>query len=137
MAADPIRECEYYEERIVEVGGIDLQMLGLGRNGHIGFNEPNSYFPKATHVVELTEDTINANARFFATPDDVPRRAISMGIGSVMDAARVLLIATGEGKAEAVKNMIQGHIDPRWQASILQIHPSATVLLDQEAASLL
>ncbi len=136
-AADPEAECERFEELIAAANYIDLQILGLGRNGHIGFNEPNTYFPKATHVVDLTEDTIQANARFFDNFEDVPKQAISMGIGTIMEAGRIILIATGSSKAEAVKAMIEGHIDPVCQASILQIHPDVTILLDQDAASLL
>ncbi len=137
VAADPDAECERYEEAIAEANYIDLQLLGLGRNGHIGFNEPHHYFPKATHVVDLAEDTIAANARFFENDEDVPRQAISMGIGSIMEADQILLIATGIAKAEAVKAMVEGQIDPMCPASILQIHPKVTILLDQEAASLL
>ncbi|NJP40010.1 glucosamine-6-phosphate deaminase [Oscillospiraceae bacterium HV4-5-C5C] len=134
---DPVAECERYEQAIAEAGGMDLQLLGLGRNGHIGFNEPDSFFQKATHVVELTENTINANARFFADPDQVPRQALSMGIGTIMDAAKIILVATGSSKAEAVKAMVEGNIDPLCQASILQLHPSVTILLDRDAAALL
>lgn len=137
MAADPQAECERFEEAIAEANYIDLQILGLGRNGHIGFNEPDSFFQKATHVVDLTEDTITANARFFENDEEVPRQAISMGIGTIMEAGRILLIATGASKAEAVKAMVEGHIDPLCQASILQIHTDVTILLDQDAASLL
>ncbi len=136
-AVDPQAECERFEEAIADANYIDLQLLGLGRNGHIGFNEPNSFFQKATHVTDLAEDTITANARFFETDAEVPRQAISMGIGTIMEAGRILLLATGVGKAEAVKAMVEGHIDPLCQASILQIHPDVTILLDQEAASLL
>lgn len=136
-AADPDEECRSYEEAIAEAGGIDLQLLGIGRNGHIGFNEPSDLFQRATHLVDLTEDTIEANSRFFASPADVPRQALSMGIGTIMDAYKILLVATGRNKAEAVRDMIQGHIDPKCQASILQVHPNVTVLLDKEAASLL
>lgn len=136
-AVDPHAECERYEQAIADANYIDLQLLGLGRNGHIGFNEPASFFQKATHVTDLTEDTITANARFFENGEEVPRQAISMGIGSIMEAERILLLATGASKAEAVKAMVEGHIDPLCQASILQIHPDVTILLDQEAASLL
>ncbi|MDD2214225.1 MAG: glucosamine-6-phosphate deaminase [Oscillospiraceae bacterium] len=134
---DPVAECERYEQAIAQAGGMDLQLLGLGRNGHIGFNEPDSFFQKATHVVELTENTISANARFFEDPDQVPRQALSMGIGTIMDAAKIILVATGSSKAEAVKAMVEGNIDPLCQASILQLHPSVTILLDRDAAALL
>lgn len=137
LATDPYAECEHFEGKIADAGYIDLQLLGLGRNGHIGFNEPNTFFQKATHVVDLTEDTISANSRFFDDGSQMPTQAISMGIGSIMEAERILLIATGTQKAEAVQAMVQGHIDPLCQASILQIHPDVMILLDQDAASLL
>ncbi len=136
-AADPQEECHAYEEAIAEAGGIDLQLLGIGRNGHIGFNEPSTVFERATHLVDLTEDTIDANARFFESAAEVPRQALSMGIGTIMDAYKILLVATGKNKAEAVRDMHQGNIDAQCQASILQVHPNVTVLLDKEAASLL
>ncbi len=136
-AEDPTEECHAYEEAIAEAGGVDLQLLGIGRNGHIGFNEPGAVFERATHLVDLTEDTIEANARFFEAAADVPRQALSMGIGTIMDAYKILLVATGRNKAEAVRDMIQGNIDPQCQASILQVHPNVTVLLDKEAAALL
>ncbi len=136
-AEDPTEECHAYEEAIAEAGGVDLQLLGIGRNGHIGFNEPGAVFERATHLVDLTEDTIEANARFFNSAADVPRQALSMGIGTIMDAYKILMVATGRSKAEAVRDMIQGNIDPQCQASILQVHPNVTVLLDKEAASLL
>lgn len=136
-AEDPTEECHAYEEAIAEAGGVDLQLLGIGRNGHIGFNEPGTVFERATHLVDLTEDTIEANARFFEAAADVPRQALSMGIGTIMDAYKILLVATGRNKAEAVRDMIQGNIDPKCQASILQVHPNVTVLLDKEAAALL
>ncbi len=136
-AEDPVEECHAYEEAIAEAGGVDLQLLGIGRNGHIGFNEPSAVFQRATHLVDLTDDTIEANSRFFDSAADVPRQALSMGIGTIMDAYKILMVATGKNKAEAVRDMIQGNIDPQCQASILQVHPNVTVLLDKEAASLL
>lgn len=137
MAEDPEAECETYEASIEYDGGIDLQILGLGNNGHIAFNEPCAFFPARTHVVNLTESTIEANKRFFASADDVPRQAVTMGIGTIMKAYKILLIATGKNKAEAVKAMIQGEIDPMCPASILQLHGDVTVLLDEAAAGLL
>ena len=134
---NPAEECERYEQAITEAGGISLQLLGIGRNGHIGFNEPAAHFEKTTHVVDLTEDTIAANSRFFEHADDVPRQAISMGIGTIMDAEKIILVATGESKAEAVRAMCKGQIDPNCPASILQIHPNVTVLLDPQAAALI
>lgn len=136
-AADPAAECRAYEESIAAAGGIDLQILGIGRNGHIAFNEPADSFAPATHVVELTPSTIEANTRFFANSDEVPRQALSMGIGSIMKARSILLIATGSDKAQAVKDMVNGPVTPRCPASVLQLHPSVVVMLDKDAASLL
>lgn len=134
-AADIQAECEQYEQKIKEAGGIDLQVLGIGRNGHIGFNEPAAYFEAKTHLVELDEDTIQANARFFNSMEEVPRRAISMGIRTIMQARKILLLANGEAKAEAIYKTVQGPIMPQVPASILQLHPDVVMILDQEAAS--
>ncbi len=133
MAADPEAECARYDELIRSLGYADLQLLGLGRNGHIGFNEPCDCYIKETHVVDLTESTIEANARFFASADDVPRQALTMGIGCIMAARRVLLIASGGDKAEAVYQAFCGPITPECPASILQLHPDV-VLVGDEAA---
>ncbi|HJD23109.1 MAG TPA: glucosamine-6-phosphate deaminase [Firmicutes bacterium] len=137
VAPDLEKECADYEAAIEAAGGIDLQILGIGRNGHIAFNEPSDSFPPATHTVELTESTINANKRFFASADDVPRRAVTTGIGTIMKARAIVLVATGADKAEAVRAMAKGPVTPRCPASILQFHPRATILLDEAAASLL
>ena len=126
-----------YDQAIEAAGGIDLQLLGIGGNGHIGFNEPADAFSCGTHVVALAESTIQANSRFFDSIQDVPSHAISMGIGSIMASASVVLIATGKNKAQAVYNTVRGPVDPHVPASILQLHPSATILLDKEAASML
>ena len=126
-----------YDEEIQAAGGIDLQLLGIGRNGHIGFNEPADDFSRLTHVVDLTESTRQANARFFDRLEDVPRQAISMGIGTIMQARRILLIATGEEKASAVRDMLSGAITPRMPASVLSLHRHVTVMLDNDAARLL
>lgn len=136
-AEDPVAECLAYEENIRAAGGIDLQILGIGRNGHIAFNEPSDSFASSTQVVELTPSTIEANTRFFASSDEVPRQALSMGIGSIMQARSIVLIATGSDKAQAVKDMITGPVTPRCPASVLQLHPSVNIMLDNEAASLL
>lgn len=133
--ADPEAEGRAYDALIEEAGGIDLQLLGIGQNGHIGFNEPDNVFAGGTHVVDLTESTIEANSRFFDSADEVPRQAVSMGIRSIMQAKRILLIATGEGKANAIQRTIEGPIDPRCPASILQVHQDATILVDRAAAS--
>ena len=126
-----------YDDDIDAAGGIDIQLLGIGRNGHIGFNEPADDFSRTTHIVDLTENTIEANARFFASADDVPRKAVTMGIGTIMKARSVLLIATGVGKAETMRSMLCGPVTPSLPASILAFHPDVTVMMDKEAASLL
>ena len=129
--------CTLYDAAIDATGGIDLQVLGIGNNGHIAFNEPCAVFPYGTHVVDLSESTVQANKRFFDSIDDVPKKAITMGIGSIMKAKEIIILATGKGKAEAVKNMIKSSVSPMCPASILQFHPKTTALLDREAASLL
>ena len=137
-ASDDLNDdCVAYDAAIDAAGGIDLQLLGIGHNGHIAFNEPSDTFSDGTHIVELTKSTIEANKRFFECEDDVPRKAISMGISYIMKAREIIMLATGAGKAEAVKAMINGEIDPGCPASILQSHPAVTVYLDEEAASLL
>ena len=129
--------CEAYEASIALAGGVDLQLLGLGHNGHIGFNEPADDFTYGTHVVTLTADTIEANARFFKSADEVPRQAVSMGIGNIMAAKCVVLVATGENKAKAVRDTIRGPITPRVPASVLQLHPCCVILTDREAGKLM
>lgn len=127
-AADLGKECEAYDNLIKQSGGIDLQLLGIGLDGHIGFNEPDAYFEKATHVVELDPSTIEANARFFASEADVPRKAVTMGMGGIMSAKKVLLIANGKNKKEIVEKSFFGPITPEVPASILQLHPDLTVI---------
>ncbi len=124
-----------YDEAVRAAGGVDLQLLGIGNNGHIGFNEPDDHFTSATHVVNLTESTIKANTRFFKSESEVPRQAISMGVGTIMSARKILLLALGEAKAQAVHDTVKGHITPRVPASVLQLHPNAIILLDEAAAS--
>ena len=136
-AADPQTECARYDQAITAAGGIDMQVLGIGRNGHIGFNEPDDHFTCGCHVVNLTESTIQANRRFFESEDQVPRRAISLGIGGIMAAREVVLIAMGADKAQAVAAMVKGDMTPNVQSSILRAHPHVTVLLDKAAAALL
>ena len=136
-AEDLAASSKAYDEAIVAAGGIDLQLLGIGRNGHIGFNEPDEHFVYGCHEVALSQSTIEANQRFFDSEADVPRSAVSLGIGSIMQARQVLLLATGEDKAEAVRRAIEGDVSPQWQASILRTHPDAIFLLDEAAASLL
>lgn len=134
---DANKACADYEEIVKSYGGVDLQLLGLGHNGHIGFNEPASEFPKATHCVDLTESTIQANARFFEKIEDVPTQAYTMGIGTIMAAKKVLLIASGKDKAEIVKKAFFGPVVPEVPASILQMHQDVTIVIDEDAASLL
>jgi glucosamine-6-phosphate deaminase len=126
-----------YDARIAAAGGIDLQLLGLGRNGHIGFNEPYSSLRSRTRVKTLTSRTIADNARFFAAGEYQPHLAITMGIGTILDARHVLLLATGPGKAEAVRQMIEGPVQARCPASALQLHERVTVVIDGEAAGAL
>ena len=134
-ADDLAAEAAAYDEAIRAAGGLDVQLLGIGRNGHIGFNEPGERFVDGCHVVELAQNTIAANARFFASEAEVPRQAISMGIGSIMSARRILLIATGESKAEAIARTVQGDVTPWVPASILKTHPNVMLLLDRAAAA--
>lgn len=121
-------ECRRYEQLISSLGGIDLQLLGIGHNGHIGFNEPGEAFPVKTHCVELNERTIKANSRFFKSIDEVPRKAITMGIGTIMKSKRVLLLASGEDKKEILEKALFGPITPSVPASILQLHNNLTVV---------
>lgn len=128
------KECDEYEKMIKNSGGIDLQVLGIGLNGHIGFNEPDSKFEALTHVVKLKENTINANSRFFKSIDDVPRYAISMGIKTIMNSRKIILLASGSNKAEIIEKTVYGDITPQVPASILQLHPDVTLILDSEAS---
>lgn len=136
-AEDMVAEGRRYEDMIARAGGIDLQVLGIGRNAHIGFNEPDVKFEATTHQVALDEETIKANARFFDREEDVPRYAISMGIKTIMLARRVILLASGAAKAEAVCKALCGSVTPKAPASILQLHQDVTIILDKEAATLL
>lgn len=135
MSEDPDAECARYEEVIRETGGVDLQLLGMGHNGHIGFNEPGEAFEKGTHCVDLQPRTIEANKRFFASADDVPKQAYSMGIRTIMMAKKILVIVSGEDKAEALKNSLFGPVTPKVPGSILQMHPDVTVVADEAALS--
>lgn len=134
-AADLEAECARYEQAIAEAGGIDLQVLGIGNNGHIGFNEPGSKPDTTTRVVQLAESTIEANARYFDSIGEVPTQAVSMGIQTILGAKRILLLASGEAKADAVQHMLEGEMTPDVPASLLQQHPDVTVIVDREAAS--
>lgn len=131
-AEDIKAECEAYDALIEAHGGIDIQLLGIGVDGHIGFNEPDYCFEKATHQVTLDPSTIEANSRFFASADDVPRTAITMGMWGIMTARKVLLIANGKNKREILETAFFGPITPAIPASILQIHPNVTVIYSEE-----
>ncbi len=126
-----------YDKEIQAVGGVDLQLLGIGNNGHIGFNEPGTPFGSLTHIVELTESTREANKRFFASIDEVPTHAVTMGIKTVMQARSIILMAIGPAKAPIMKEMLQGPVTEKVPASVLQLHPDVTVYMDYEAAKLL
>lgn len=128
-------ECARYEKVIESLGGIDIQLLGMGHNGHIGFNEPAEAFAKETHCVDLQESTIQANKRFFESEEDVPRQAYTMGIGTIMKARRILVIVSGEDKAEIVRKAFWGPVCPQVPASILQLHPDVILVADQAALS--
>lgn len=132
-ADDLEKECHDYEQHILAQGHIDLQLLGLGVNGHIGFNEPGTPFSSRTSVVDLVESTIKANARFFDSIDDVPTKAISMGIKTIMESQEIILLASGESKAEAVAHLINGEVSEAFPASILKNHKRVTVIADEAA----
>ncbi len=136
LAEDLNAACESYDAQITAWGGIDLQLLGIGHNGHIGFNEPGTAFMLKTHVVQIARRTRLANARFFDDdPEQVPERAITMGIGNIMGARRIVLLVSGESKAEILCRALTGDVTPRVPASVLQLHPDVTVIADREAAS--
>jgi glucosamine-6-phosphate deaminase len=135
LANDIEAHCEWYEEEIKKAGGIDLQILGIGANGHLAFNEPGSSLGSRTRVKTLTEQTVRDNARFFKDPKDVPRYAITVGLGTIMDARELVLLASGVRKADAVHAAVEGPITAMCPASIIQLHRRATVITDKEAAS--
>lgn len=135
LADNPATEGKIYEDSIVAAGGIDLQLLGIGSNGHIAFNEPGSPRDSRTRAVDLTPSTVEANSRFFDSIDDVPKLAITMGIGTIMEAKQIILMACGQGKAEAVARSIEGSVDESIPASHLQLHGDVTYVLDIQAAS--
>lgn len=134
LAKDIPAHCAKYEEAIARAGGIDLQLLGIGRDGHIGFNEPSSSLASRTRIKTLTPQTVKDNAKCFGSPDKVPRHVITMGVGTIMDACRCLLLATGEAKAEVVARMAEGPVTADVPASILQMHPACTLVVDEAAA---
>ena len=133
MEPDAEKDCGRYEELIRSLGGVDLQLLGLGHNGHIGFNEPGEAFEKETHCVDLTESTIEANKRFFASADDVPKQAYTMGIKTIMQAKKILIVVNGENKADIVERAFFGPVTPEVPASILQLHNDVTLVGDEAA----
>lgn len=137
MAENIEKECKQYEEKIEKAGGIDVQILGIGTNGHIGFNEPAENLHIRTCLIDLTDNTIKDNSRFFKEGEDMPTKAISMGIASIMKAKKVVLLASGENKAEAIKNMTNGYINTKHPASILQAHRDCILIIDKEAAKLI
>ena len=134
---DATDECARYDRLIASLGGTDLQLLGIGPNGHIGFNEPSEFFEKGTHRVQLTDATIQANKRFFEREDQVPRYAYTMGICDIMQSSRIVLVASGKGKAEIVRQAFFGPVTPGVPASILQLHRHFTLVVDEEAGALL
>lgn len=136
MAENPTTEAAEFDAKVTAIGGVDVQILGIGENAHIGFNEPADHFKIFTHVADLTESTISANAVHFDKAEDVPTQAISMGIGTIMKAKKIILIANGPKKAQAIKGLLNGDVNPEVQASILNFHPDVTILLDEDSASL-
>ena len=133
---DADAECKSYDAVIASMGGVDLQLLGIGHDGHIGFNEPSDAFDMGTHCVDLTEETIEANKRFFASRDEVPRQAYTMGTHTIMSARKVLMIVSGKDKAEIIKKAFFGPVTPHVPASILQMHPNFVLVADEDALSL-
>lgn len=132
---DSDKACRDYNKVIADVGGVDLQLLGLGHNGHIGFNEPGMAFEAETHCINLTESTMKANQRFFASMEDVPRQAYTMGIKTIMQAKKILIVVSGADKAAIVKEAFFGPITPKVQASVLQLHNDVTLVADEAALS--
>lgn len=136
-ARDLDEECNRYEQFIKEHGGIDLQVLGIGQNGHIGFNEPGTPFASRTHIITLAESTRKANSRFFDSLAEVPTRAITMGIASIMDSKEIFLLISGSSKAEALARLMNGEISEQFPASVLKKHPNVTIFADKQATALL
>lgn len=137
MADDVKKECIEYDMKIKRAGGLDLQVLGIGPNGHIGFNEPADRLNVKTHQVDLAEETIAANSRFFDSKDEVPRKAITVGIATILKSKRILLMASGKNKAAAIRETISGHVSTEVPSSLLQTHPEVTIIVDEAAAELI
>ena len=135
LARDPETECRRYEKAIFAAGGIDLQILGIGQNGHIGFNEPSAVFPTVTHIVDLSEETRRVNAKFFRDKKKIPAQALSVGIGTIMKAKEIMLLANTREKAEAITEAIEGPVRPQVPASVLQLHPKSAMILTEAAAN--
>lgn len=133
MAADPVAACDAYEKIVASVGAADVQVLGIGQNGHIGFNEPDAALEVKTHVTGLTESTIKANARFFASEADVPTKALTMGIGTILNAKKIIILANGAAKHAAVAKMLEGKLDTSCPASMLNLHADVTIVCDEAA----
>ena len=136
LASDMDKECASYEKLIEDKGGIDLQILGIGANGHIGFNEPSDKISPMTHVVELTQSTIDANSKYFSDIK-MPTKAVTMGIATIMKSKKIILIASGKAKAQAIFDTVHGEITPKVPSSILRLHPDVTIYVDEEASKLL
>ena len=137
MTDDVKRECIEYDMKIKRAGGIDLQVLGIGPNGHIGFNEPGEKLNVKTHQVDLAPETIEANSRFFDSKEDVPKKAITVGIATILKSNRILLLASGKNKAKAIKETVSGNVTTKVPSSLLQTHPEVTIIVDEEAAELI
>lgn len=134
-ASDAAAECERYENLLDEIGGVDLQILGIGQNGHIAFNEPDESLIAVTHLTELTQNTIEANARFFASEDEVPRKALTMGMGSILKAKKIVILANGANKSKAVAELMDDKISTSNPATMLKVHADVTLICDKEAFS--
>jgi len=137
LAKDIQEETNNYDKKIDELGGIDIQILGIGTNGHIAFNEPRDFLISGTHLTDLTQSTINANSRFFNSIDEVPKTAITMGLGQIMKSKKILLLAHGENKAEVIKEVLSGKITTKNPATMLQMHNDVTIIIDKTIESLL
>lgn len=133
MAKNLPLECTRFESVIQELGGVDLQLLGIGHNGHIGFNEPGTSFESRTHVVTLAESTRKANARFFPSLEEVPTHAITMGIATIMESKEIILLASGASKAEAIAKLVHGEVNENFPASVLKLHKNVTIIADKDA----
>lgn len=135
-ADDPVAECQRYENELSKIGGVDLQVLGIGQNGHIAFNEPDENLVAVTHLTDLTQNTIEANARFFESADDVPKKALTMGMGSILKAKKIIILANGANKAKAVSELLNDNINTSNPATMLKVHKDVTLICDKEAYSL-